>query len=678
MSFDQRGRAIGPRIAGVPYGGIERIRAGFARRLAKALSGDGTTPPRWAVVAAALVPILTISAWLLADAAQSGNYSPVQQSVSVLAGRAGADRWIVTWALLLVGGAYLVAAAGLNALNRAARGGLVVAGVSAVGIASFPEPHHGSTPAHLAFTCVGAVAITVWPALAASRESTRGPRSVRASVIACAVFGALLLWTLAETQHGRALGLAERLSSSTQVCWPFLVVSSMRRQARARRVAVARIEAVPGERNGYADLLRTVAIGAVVLGHWLATGVERRDGRFVGVDALGVVTWGSWVTLVLQVVPVFFLVGGFANGASWRRHEAQGETATSWIRARVLRLLVPTCAYSAVIVVAVLACQLFGLNPLTLAQAAWGVALHLWFLAVYAVVLLCTPILYAAHRRWGLLVPVAMAALAVVLDVGVVELRWPVIGWANYLLVWGTFHQLGFAWQDGSLTTRRRPALLAGGSALALVGLIWIGPYPVSMVGVPGARIQNASPPSTALLAFGLAQAGIVLLCEPAGRRWLARHRRARSTIATAGRLTMPVYLWHMVPVVILIGAGYPRLFGLPAVGSRHWWEQRLDWLLALGLVLAALLALLAGLTRLTRRHHPAEPSGRAIAPARVPSPRSAVALLVSGVAVAAFGIAILAINGFAPHGHLAVMPLLAIAFSVVLVRSATGTSGAR
>jgi hypothetical protein len=154
-------------------------------------------------------------------------------------------------------------------------------------------------------------------------------------------------------------------------------------------------------------------------------------------------------------------------------------------------------------------------------------------------------------------------------------------GWANYLLVWRTFHQLGFAWQDRAVTIRRRPILLAVGAIVVLPVLIWWRPYPVSMVGVPGARIQNASPPSTAVLAFGIAQAGIVLAGEAAVTRWLSRHPSAHSKISTVGRLTMPIYLWHMVPVVVVIESGYPALFGLPAVGSRPWWEQRPIWIAA-------------------------------------------------------------------------------------------------
>jgi hypothetical protein len=51
--------------------------------------------------------------------------------------------------------------------------------------------------------------------------------------------------------------------------------------------------------------------------------------------------------------------------------------------------------------------------------------------------------------------------------------HWHVVGYANYLLVWGSMHQWGFAWQDGTLTRRRwRPLALAAGGVLVLAGLL--------------------------------------------------------------------------------------------------------------------------------------------------------------------------------------------------------------
>ena len=59
-----------------------------------------------------------------------------------------------------------------------------------------------------------------------------------------------------------------------------------------------------------------------------------------------------------------------------------------------------------------------------------------------------------------------------------------VIGYLNYLLVWGSIHQWGFAWQDRTLTsTWWRPFVMAAGGAALLAGLLMWGSFMVDMVG---------------------------------------------------------------------------------------------------------------------------------------------------------------------------------------------------
>ncbi len=180
--------------------------------------------PGWVVVSAAVSPVLIAAAWLLADALQPVSYSPVRQTVSVLAGYGGTHRWIVTSALFVVGGCELLTAAGLAGVRAFARLLLVVAGLASVGIAACPEPAHGSTPAHLAWTALGAVVIAVWPAFTA-RPGASSPviLSARGCAAVTAVFVALLGWLAIETQNGSLLGLAERLCSLIQTSWPFVV-----------------------------------------------------------------------------------------------------------------------------------------------------------------------------------------------------------------------------------------------------------------------------------------------------------------------------------------------------------------------------------------------------------------------------------------------------------------------
>jgi hypothetical membrane protein len=209
--------------------------AGAARRHVRRLANSATQPgrprhpvPWWTVVSAGLAPVLATAGWLIADAVQPASYSPIRKTVSVLAGHAGTDRWIMTGALFLVGGCQLVTAVGLVGVGVPARILLAVAGLSSIGIAVSPEPARGSTPQHLAWTSLGAVTIAVWPALVARRAP---PRPLILSgygrAVVTAVFIALLAWLVIETQGGSDLGLVERLFLSTETCWPFIVAIAL-------------------------------------------------------------------------------------------------------------------------------------------------------------------------------------------------------------------------------------------------------------------------------------------------------------------------------------------------------------------------------------------------------------------------------------------------------------------
>ena len=399
------------------------------------------------------------------------------------------------------------------------------------------------------------------------------------------------------------------------------------------------------DRNRYVDLLRVLAIGGVVYGHWLLVSITYTRGQLSGADAISYVPWGRWVTWAFQVMPVFFLVGGYVNARSWPSHQTRGETWTVWVRDRSLRLLWPTAVFVAVGVLAASAALLAGVPGTEVGEAGWLVALQLWFLPVYLLLAALTPALLAAHRRWGLRVPIVMAAAAALVSAGVSGAHMHVIGYANYLFVWGSAHQWGFAWQDGTLTRRRWApyAMIAGGAALLACLLAW-GPFQVDMVGS-----GNTNPPSVALLAFALAQSGLALACEPAGARLLLRPalwRRVRRLDATV----MTVYLWHFVPVIVVAIACYPAgLLPQPAIGSARWWELRPAWFALLTVVLAAVTMLVM------RAERPLLKLPAAIGP---PGPWSPV-ILLAGLAATMLGLTRLAIAGLAPGGHL---PLLALA----------------
>jgi hypothetical membrane protein len=192
--------------------------------------GSSPTVHQWAVISAGLAPVLLTGAYLIAGILQPASYSPLRKTISAMAGQAGTDRWVMTGGILLVAGCYLITAAGLTGIRAPARALLIVAGLAGLGIAASPEPASGATPRHLAWTVLGAVTTAVWPAFAAPRTSPRPLiLSSYGSAVVTAVFVTLLGWLFTETRDGSVLGLAERLTSSIQTCWPFIVAVALRR-----------------------------------------------------------------------------------------------------------------------------------------------------------------------------------------------------------------------------------------------------------------------------------------------------------------------------------------------------------------------------------------------------------------------------------------------------------------
>ncbi|OBF83726.1 hypothetical protein A5791_02605 [Mycobacterium sp. 852002-51163_SCH5372311] len=406
------------------------------------------------------------------------------------------------------------------------------------------------------------------------------------------------------------------------------------------------------------DYYRVSGVILIVLGHWLAGSVTYQDGQFGRQNPLVDQPWTQWLTWPFQAVPVFFLVAGYAGAVSWTHRSGEGMKRPVWLRHRLARVLGPTAVYVGMVSAIVEVADVVGVDGSTLSYAGWAVAMHLWFLAVYLIVVSLTPVAVAAHRRWGLWVPTALAVGVAVVDAASVGAHVPYIGWLNYLLCWGALYQLGIAWHEG-LLAGRRAVLLAVGSAFALALLIGLGPYPVSMIGVPGQPVQNGEPPSAAMLAFACAQAGIAIMLAPALNRAL-RPARVRRVLSVANNNIMALYLWHMIPVVIVAVVAYPAgLLPQPAEGTAQWWLARLGWVMILSFVTAIELVLLWW--------------GRGFfaAPLRmfgVPiTQRWAEPVTLAGAATAAYGLAFFAAKGFAPDGHFSWVTALLFACGVLL-----------
>ena len=364
------------------------------------------------------------------------------------------------------------------------------------------------------------------------------------------------------------------------------------------RLTAADIDAAtPANRNRYADALRLASILVVVYGHWLLAVITVQDGQLEAVNLLTVQEWTHWLTWIFQVMPLFFFVGGYANAAAYRSARAKGVSWADWVRGRARRLLRPILPVVVLWIPVGGALVVLGVDA-ELVQFATQVAIvPVWFLAAYLVVCTAVPLTYQAHERSRIGALVGFVLLALLVDrlhlLGV-----PVIGWSNFLWIWGAIHQAGYLWHDADRAPTRAgplPRTATGSLAVAAVGyglllvLTQVGDYPVSMVGVDGATRSNNSPPSIALLALAAGQIGVALALRGPATRLLERPR-VWGTVVMTGSLTMTVYLWHMTAMIAVAAALIPT--GLwPARESvdATWWLTRPLWWLACTLALAAI-----------------------------------------------------------------------------------------
>jgi peptidoglycan/LPS O-acetylase OafA/YrhL len=342
--------------------------------------------------------------------------------------------------------------------------------------------------------------------------------------------------------------------------------------SRARAMA----EAAPPERNRYVDFLRAFSILAVVVGHWLVAAPYMKDGAVEGGHLLGILPWTQWLTWGFQVMPLFFLVGGFSNGLSWAATRRKGGHFTAWFAARIRRLINPVLPLLLIWALVTLFGTQAGIDRAVVKMAAQLALVPVWFLAVYLIVTALTPWSHAAWRRFGFASFFALVAAAIAVDVATLTFGIPYVNFLNFVFVWVAIHELGYAWHDGRLGAPLLWAVVGLGALGLLVGL---GPYPVAMIGVPGAELSNSMPPTLALLALGIAQTGLALTLEKPARRMLDSITTWTAVVLVNGMI-MTVYLWHLTAFVLVMVAAW-MLGGIGLYvqpGSTEWWLARPIW----------------------------------------------------------------------------------------------------
>jgi hypothetical protein len=398
--------------------------------------------------------------------------------------------------------------------------------------------------------------------------------------------------------------------------------------------------ATPDSRDRYADFLKVASLLGVIFGHFIMAVVimDQAAETFEFTNILELAPWTRWGTLLLQVMPIFFVVGGFSHAVSWRSLSRRGGGYADFVQARIGRLVHPALVFIGVWLVIGATLDVLVGDDRFVQSVAQIAGQFLWFIGIYVLVAAFAPLTLRAHERWGVWALAGLVALVIVVDVLRVGMDVPGVMWFNFAFAWLAVHQMGYFYADGvadRVGSVRLGAILLAVGAATLALLVSVGPYGISMVSYKGEELSNMAPPTVAYLAFAVAQTGVLLLLRDPLTRWLARPRAWRSVII-GGAVAMTAFLWHFTALIgiyaILWLAGV-TMNDVPT-GAR-WWAIK-------GLLLIPFLGFVLLLVMVFRRFDRPARRAAVVGPARW---RASVAAL--GAACATLGMLGFAMVGF-------------------------------
>jgi peptidoglycan/LPS O-acetylase OafA/YrhL len=378
-------------------------------------------------------------------------------------------------------------------------------------------------------------------------------------------------------------------------------------------------------------MARAWCLTVVVALHALMVGVSVSIDGPVLANALEGWAWFPLFSWLAQIMPLFFVLGGFSSFLQWSRMRGRGVEPSEYVASRMRRLLRPAAVAVSAVVVALAALTLAGVPPQIVATAGFRLSQPLWFLGVYILCTAFVPLLEAAHRRAPALTVAALAAAVVAVDIVRLSTGVTVVGFANLLFVWLLIQQLGFWLADGKLDGlgHRMLGALAALALAVLFVLCLTNVYSFDM-------LANLNPPTFALVLLGVAQLALFELARPSLRR-LQGIRPLAVVVTAVNARAMTVYLWHMLVLIGLAGSLLLSGASLPVPLSGDWWLTRPGWLAAVVILVAAVVALTGRIE-----------SGRRGAPDAAPSTRASA---YASVLLGAGGVLVLLVTGFTLAG---------------------------
>jgi hypothetical protein len=286
------------------------------------------------------------------------------------------------------------------------------------------------------------------------------------------------------------------------------------------------------ERDRFLDTLRCAAIGRIIVYH----------------------TFGFvWLTYVFPAMGVMFALGGSLMANSLSRPGNQA------VRNRVRRLLPALWVFAAVVVPAMFWHEFADGDPgdlpgpmgllLWLVPVAepggteWAMpaTVVLWYLVTYLWLVLLSPLLLRAYRRYPLGTVLAPLLCLAVVEVARVDVDSAAGGVAVNLATFGACWVIGFAHRDGRLRSVSLPALVCVAIATMLAGAWWAFTHPAD-----GAVDLNDIPTAQGLYSFGFV---LLLMRWHPDVSWLRRVRPLDRLVSLVNARAVTVYLWHNLAI---------------------------------------------------------------------------------------------------------------------------------
>lgn len=343
------------------------------------------------------------------------------------------------------------------------------------------------------------------------------------------------------------------------------------------------------ERDLTLDLARVACVVLVVVIHVLFAGVRVTDAGIEVEHTVELQPWFAAVTWIFEIMPLFFVVGGFASATAYRSARKRGASDADYVRGRLLRLARPALPVFAFFGATLLVIGATSVDRTLVSAVAVAVGSPLWFLSSFLIVQACVPLLLRLHERRPVVTLITLVAAAAAVDAMRTASGEVLLGLPNVLFVWAACHQLGFWMRDGFFA-RRRPVELVGIivlAYLALWGLVSTGAYSWNM-------LANQYPPTLPLVCLAVAQAAALRLAyRPLSA--LMRTCAARAVVYVVGSRAMTIYCWHSPAIMLLLGLQLLVPATLSEPGSTRWWWERI---LFTALVLAVLWLLSLALAR--------------------------------------------------------------------------------